>query len=131
MEEENKWDMNDMKDEEEEKKESNEQKDVKENKISMEIANQWFASVNPQKVLHISMMLFEQVNGLIEKASISRSKQNTFFSMGMLRREYDLMDLMQCVSDCAILVASQTLSLGHWNYAKPETYTNNGEMVDW
>ena len=41
------------------------------------------------------------------------------------------MDLMQCVSDCSILVASQTLSLGHWNFATPQTYTNNGELVDW
>ena len=51
--------------------------------------------------------------------------------LGVMRQDFDLMDLMQCVSDCAILVASQTLSLGHWNYAKPQTYTNNGEMVDW
>ena len=72
----------------------------------MEIANQWFQTVNPQKVLHVSMKMFEQVNVLIDKAMIARKKCSLMYNVAILKKEYDLMDLMQCVSDCSILVAS-------------------------
>ena len=64
-----------MEEDGENKKESKEaQKNIQENKISMEIANQWFQTVNPQKVLHVSMKMFEQVNVLIEKAVAARNR---------------------------------------------------------
>ena len=117
MEEENKWNMEE---DGEEKKEGQKEKAKEiEKKVCMEIANSWFQTVNPQKVLHVSMKLFEQVNTLIAKATAIRNKDGPFLAIGMIRKEFDLMELMQCVSDCSILVASQTLSLGHWNYAMP------------
>lgn len=48
-----------------------------------------------------------QVSVLIEKAKHSKDNMDFVFnSIATLRSDFDLMDLTQCVSDCAILVAS-------------------------
>ena len=62
------------------------------------------------------MKLFEQLNAQIEKANKSGKEIS---HMWKLYKEFELIELTQSVSDCAILLASQTLSLSHWNYAKP------------
>ena len=61
----------------------------------MRMAGEWFTNVNPQKMLHVSMKIFELINSYIKQAIKAKSNYEDKNPIPTnFRRQFDMIDLM-------------------------------------